>query len=349
MQRLVKVWRLRSKCRFPSGATRLNCLAALIGLITLAVLMLSFQAAPAGAGLDAHRRMGRSLGVAAVAPAAQVIGDQNAMAGLNLEEVNRQIQSSISTSPIALQLHVTLLELGVQRMEHIASYKATFFKQERLDEQELQELQTCQIKVRHAPFSVYMKWIEGGDVGRNLLFVDGKYDNELQVRLGGMKVRLPVLKLNPTGSVAMAESRHPVTEMGLQNLAKLILQYRKRDLTLKTGVRWQMLADERLFDRDCYGFVTEYESREVEPTYRKSITYIDKEHSLPICVRNFGWPAAEKVEKADAESTDEETGTALTLDEATLVEYYGYKDLEFATVMTDDDFSKANPDYTFKR
>jgi hypothetical protein len=80
------------------------------------------------------------------------------------------------------------------------------------DDDDVQDLQTIQLKLRHKPYGVYMKWLEGGDVGRELLFAEGQYDDKMQVRLGGRKAVLPVMKLDPNGSLAMKESRHPVLE-----------------------------------------------------------------------------------------------------------------------------------------
>ena len=58
---------------------------------------------------------------------------------------------------------------------------------------------------------------------------------------------------------------------------------------------------------------------------------------LPICVRNFGWPAA------DAELAPS------SLDEETMIEYYGYSQIKFDTRLGDVDFDKGNKDYTFRR
>ena len=40
---------------------------------------------------------------------------------------------------------------------------------------------------------------------------------------------------------------------------------------------------------------------------------------------------------------------AAALDEATLIEYYGYSDIKFESRLTDIDFDKGNTDYTFRR
>jgi hypothetical protein len=247
---------------------------------------------------------------------------------LSPDELNRQIHRAVHGSLVALKLHVALLDLGRHRIGAVPDYTATFVKQERVDGA-LQDLQTIQLKLRHKPFSVSMKWLEGGDEGRQVLFVQGENDDQLQVRLGGIKSRLPVMHLEPTSARAMQESRHPITEMGLLELASQVHKYRSRDCSLKRGVRWEMLPDQKHFDRDCDCWIVEYDGPEVEPIYRKMITYVDKELALPISVRNYGWPD-EGVETSDAAA----------LDEATLIEYYGYSEIRFATQLSDADFGK---------
>src|SRR5258708_37113897 len=68
---------------------------------------------------------------------------------------------------------------------------------------------------------------------------------------------------------------------------------------------------------------------QVEPIYCKMITYVNKELALPISVRNYGWPD-EGVETSDAAA----------LDEATLIEYYGYTEIRCATRLSDTAFGK---------
>ncbi len=138
--------------------------------------------------------------------------------------------------------------------------------------------------------------------------------------------------------MAMKESRYPVTEMGLLFLTEQVHKYRKRDLGLTKGLRWEMIPNQQFLDHVCDCWVVEYESRDVEPVYRKVTTYIDRQLSLPICVRNFGWPA-EGMDVSDPAA----------LDEATLIEYYGYTNLQFEDRLTDADFDKANADYKFRR
>ena len=54
-------------------------------------------------------------------------------------------------------------------------------------------------------------------------------------------------------------------------------------------------------------------------------------------MRNFGWP------DEGSRCRDPEA-----LDEATLIEYYGYTDIQFEHRLTDADFDKGNADYKFR-
>jgi hypothetical protein len=330
MKLLKTVRRLRRIITISPGAPRQNALAALIGLMALGVLFITFRATPAGGGLDpsAIPQWNASGSPISSGETAPLPGGRNEALALSSDELNRQLHGAVHGSLVALKLHVALLELGRHRIGAVPDYTATFVKQERIDGA-LQDLQTIQLKLRHKPFSVYMKWLQGGDEGRQVLFVQGESDEKLQIRLGGIKSRLPVLHLEPTGARAMLESRHPITEMGLLELASRVHKYRSRDCSLKRGVRWEMLPDQKYFDRDCDCWIVEYDGPEVEPIYRKMITYVDKELALPISVRNYGWPD-EGVETSDAAA----------LDEATLIEYYGYTEIRFETRVSDADFGK---------
>jgi hypothetical protein len=337
MKRLKQIWQIRKYLAIPPGAPRLNFLAALISAMALGILVLTFNATPAGAGLDNSALSAPQLQLSS--PASKPTAGQGAPSALSSDELNRRIQSAIHTSRLALQLHIALLEAGKHRLSEYPDYTATFLKQERVNGDDLQELQTIELKMRHKPFSVYMKWLEGGDVGRQALFVEGQYDDKLQVKLGGKKGKLlPVVKLDPNGAMAMKESRYPVTEMGILQLIELVLKYRYRDLALKQGVRWEFVPDQKFLDRPCDCLVIEYASKEIDPVYRHATTYIDKQTSLPVCVRNFGWPD-EGVDVADPKA----------LDEATLIEYYGYTNIQLDHRLSDADFDKANADYKFRR
>lgn len=238
----------------------------------------------------------------------------------------------------ALQMSVALLERGIASFENVDSYSFTFARQERVDGALLAP-QLMTVKLRHEPFSVYMKWLDGEGIGlkgRQLIYVSGQNDDKLLVQPGGLAGRATgTLKLSFDDSRVKGESRHPVTECGLLHLAKTLLGHHRHDLDRATGYYCELHDGQTFNNRPCYLVVSEYTSRDANPTYRKSMMYIDKELSLPTCVRNFTWS-----EEAEAD--------VAKLDEETLLEAYSYTDIQSDTRLAEEDFSKGNKNYRMR-
>lgn len=244
-----------------------------------------------------------------------------------------QSNPDVLTGRWAMVLSVAMLQRGCEKFEHVSDYTATLYKQERING-ELLDGTTMSMKLRHQPFSVYMKWLDG-DRGRQLIYVNGQNDGNLLVQLGGVKGRLlGTLSINPTGSQAMAESRYPITGAGLLHLAKKIVEYRQRDLERGTGVHCEMYDNQELNGRPCYMFVTTYDSPKYSENYRKAVCYIDKELSMPVCVRNYTWGV-----DVDPAKIDEET----------LIEFYSYSDVKIEQQLADADFERGNEGYRMRR
>jgi hypothetical protein len=234
-----------------------------------------------------------------------------------------------------LQKKLAMLEKGIAFLNSTPDYTAQFTKRELVNGELLDE-QTMTMKMRHSPFSVYLKWNDY-DTGREVMYVEGVNDGNMLVHAGGWKARLPAILMPPDSTLAMQEARYPVTRAGLLALATTIIGYNSKDLELKNFSSCQQLEDQKVGDRTCACFVLEYRDRESSKEYRKSITLIDKEWCVPLFIKNFGWPN-EDLSQVEAD-----------LDEATLIEHYTYSDVKFRSSLTAMDFDHANEDYTFKR
>lgn len=331
---MLRVWRRG----FLSSSKRSGFLAGLTLFSATAFLYLNFEPAPAGADrkhrkLDVARLANRieSVPKPAVEP---VVPAPLAPAAPGQKVV---VQQATEFDRMALLMNMILVEQGRRRLADVSDYTCTFFKQERLGS-ELGDGQIMELKMRHKPFSVYMKWLNG-EKGRELLFVDGELDNKMLVHPGGWKSRIvPAIKLEPDSSLAMSESRHPVTMVGLLKLSDEIITRRKSEIERKCPIRCQFIENETANDRPCYCFVSTYLDRKTSEEYRKSIQYIDREWLLPICVKNFSWPEGKQTFANDG-----------ALDEATLVEHYAYTELQFNQQLANDDFDRANKSYNFRR
>ena len=240
--------------------------------------------------------------------------------------------ANVLTGRTALLVFLSMLENSSHKLNKFSDYTTTFFKQERVGG-DLGDAQVVELKMRHSPFSVYMKWIVGCK-GRQVLYVDGKNDGKILVQLGGWKRRFPAIKLDPNGSLAMKESRYPITKSGLLEIVKMAIAYRKHDLRNLHYVGCQMIDGRKFEKSDCLCFVVEYASQTISEVYRKSIMYIDKNSLMPVLIKNFTWP--KKVAGVSPNN----------LDQTTLIEFYTFTNTKFDQRLANTDFDRKS--YKFR-
>lgn len=298
-----------------------NSSAVAISLLAITFLQLESSPRPAGADTARFASSKTTTVVIAAHPVAPEPSDES----LTLEQRSEK----------TLRRKIELVEKGIAFLQQTPDYTAQFGKQELVDGELLEE-QTMLMKVKHAPFSVYLKWLDY-DTGREVLYGDGLNDGKLLVHAGGWKARLPALSLEPDSSLALKESRHPITEVGLLNLAKKIVEFNRRDLVANNVLKCEQTADQQMGDRVCWCFVNEYRDKASSQEYRKSITLIDKEWSVPLFIKNYSWPGDDAPQAPD------------DLDACTLIEQYSYSDVKFRSSLTVLDFDRTNEDYGFKR
>lgn len=234
-----------------------------------------------------------------------------------------------------LRRKVELLELGQKFLQSAPDYTTTLTKRE-VVKGDLLDPQTISMKCRVKPFSVYLLWLEG-DVGREVIYVDGQNDGKLIAHDGGWKARIPAFSLAVDCMLAMRDSRYPVTMAGLGGLTEMMLEIHQKDLAEATYASCEFNEDQSIEGRSCYLVTTKYQSPEDSPCYRKSLTWIDKEWNVPVQSHHYEWPNSET---ANLNEHD--------LDEATLIESYSFAKLQFGSGLTDHDFDRSNDEYGFR-
>jgi hypothetical protein len=307
-----------------------NLFAVAVASATFGFGYLNFDPDTVGSAPGARRVSGNAL-MADMVPM-PAMTEMPVESGETVEQAVKEVNPRVLTGRWALRLTSEMLKQGCASFEKIEDYTASMYKQERIGGV-LSDGQEIELKVKHAPFSVYMKWLSG-DRGRQLIYVDGKNDGDLLVQLGGIAGRLAGLRpLDPESPLAMAESRYPVTKAGLVALAKTILEHQVIDLQRGTGYRCHLEEGHTFDNRPCYLYICEYESPEINKTYRKSVILIDQELSLPVCVKNYTWGRDIEPEK---------------LDESTLLEYYSYSNLKVQQQLPETEFAQDNPEYKLR-
>jgi hypothetical protein len=229
----------------------------------------------------------------------------------------------------AKSLLLDVLAVAAERLDRVETYTATFHKQERMKDQ-LGAEQTLAMKVRQKPFAIYFKFLSP-QAGKEVVYAEGHHDNKLIAHSTGVsRFLVPRLAVAPDHPIALADSRHPVTEAGLANLTSRLLNFRRMDLDDADAVT--------VFDRltDAKGRArlrsvhTHPRPSENRPFARIEVLY-DPETWLPIEIRNFDWPKPGH------------TGELL------LAEHYAYENLNLDASLTAVDFDPANPAYAFHR
>lgn len=233
------------------------------------------------------------------------------------------------TGEKALQESVRLLTTGVAEFEKHPSYTAKFFKQERIGDT-LHEGEEIDLKLAHEPFQVYMKW-RTGLKGQQLIYSENDFDGKLLVQPGGVAGRLcGVLRFEPDGEEAMAQSRYEITSVGLTGLARKIIDQHSSDLQNKASMTCEIQPNVPFEGRTCHRFVGEYASPEANPVYRTTEVMYDAELNLPIWVRNTGW--------IDGEASETDS----------LIELYSYTEIKPAKEVRASDFDPGNRRYAMR-
>jgi len=238
-----------------------------------------------------------------------------------------------SSSDANMRRKIDRLAKGREYLKKTGDYTAKIQKQEVVHNELLDE-QTIVIKCRNSPFSVYLYW-ETGDPGREVIYVEGKNNGRMIAHDGGWKARIPALRLNIDSSLAMRDARYPVTDAGLLGLIDIMQGVHQDDLLKANVERCELDENQECQGRPCECFTTVYRSKAESPVYRKSVTFIDREWSVPLMSRHFEWP------REDCKLVGDE------LDEATLIESYMFTEINFRAGLSDHDFDHRNKEYNF--
>ncbi|GEM_PF-2776783 len=168
--------------------------------------------------------------------------------------------------------------------EKVEDYTAKLHKEER-NENGKWHKEIIDFKFKK-PFALRMKWLQGSD--REAAFVEGKYNNKIAVRPGGLiGIIIPKVHLDPDSNMAKDDAGHTIREAGLGYMMEEIVKvtedaHGKGDLGLKllntekkNGGSGNILKVERTLPGGK-GYKTE-----------KLIIYVDEELGLPVGVERY--------------------------------------------------------------
>jgi hypothetical protein len=241
----------------------------------------------------------------------------------------KQSQSTEDSAPQTLDDAIRMVRERDTELAKIADYRATFKKTERVENKTIE--QSMALKIRHKPFSVYLRYLAGKEKGREVLYVEGANDNQLLVRERGLLASLAgTVKLKVDDPQVREENRYPITQIGLRGiLDRSIANWKSEQTTDPKNIQVKFLANSKVESMNCEAI--EVVRKQPGPKFPYSLTrvYFDKQSKLPIGAEQYGWPSANG-------------------DEAPLLERYSYADVKADVGLTDADFDPENADYGFK-
>lgn len=210
-------------------------------------------------------------------------------------------------------------------LEQITDYECHFLRREMVNNRLIAH--QTQLRLRHEPFSVYMKFIDPAP-GREVLYVHGKNQGKLIAHeAGGLSALVGTVSLPINSPTVMAEARYPITNTGMKRLIELVIaQWELESGFGETDVKYYPNA--KIGNSECEVIEVSHPRPRRQFRYQLTRVFFDKKTRLPIRVENYGFPPSPEQQPI-------------------LVEEYTYTNIQLNRGFTDADFDRNNPKYSF--
>jgi len=211
---------------------------------------------------------------------------------------------------------------------NISDYSATMVKRERIDG-ELGEHQYMFCKVRHEPFSVYLSFLAPEDVkGQEVIYVAGQNEDNILAHAGsGVRAMVGMVSLKPSSMLAMQGNRYPITELGVENLTRRLVEVAEHDKQFgECDVNFYPGA--KVNGRVCTCIQVSHPVPRRNFRFHLARVFIDDELKIPVRYEAYDWP--------------QEVGG-----QPVLMEEYTYMNVKVNEGFTDLDFDPRNKAYKF--
>ena len=278
-----------------------------------------------------------AVDVRAQAPApAQATAQPTQFPGLmpqgGLPQGNVNAGDAATLSPAAahpLQPALEVAQKGLAGIRaNIRDYSCTVVKRERIDGK-LGEHEYMFAKIRQQPFSVYLLFLGPDSVkGQEVIYVDGLNDGNMLAHAGsGVRAMVGTVSLKPQSMLAMAGNRYPITELGVENLTKRLIEVAEHDKQFgECDVNFYPNA--KVNGRVCTCIQVSHPVPRRNFRFHLARVFIDDELTVPIRYEAYDWP-------------QEQGGQPV------LMEEYTYMNMKINNGFTDADFDPRNTAYKF--
>ncbi|MFM1902795.1 MAG: hypothetical protein RLZZ440_695 [Planctomycetota bacterium] len=228
-----------------------------------------------------------------------------------------------------LEPALELAQRGLEQLRTtIKDYSCTVVKRERIDGK-LGEHEYIFAKIRHEPFSVYLYFLAPEAVkGQEVIYVDGRNDGNMLAHAGsGVRAMVGTVSLKPNGSLAMQGNRYAITEIGVENLARRLVEVAEHDKQFGE-CEVNFYPNAKVNGRVCTCVQVVHPVPRRNFRFHLARVFIDDELLIPIRYEAYDWP-------------HEEGGQPV------LMEEYTYMNVKINNGFTDADFDPKNTAYKF--
>ena len=235
--------------------------------------------------------------------------------------------SAVGAHP--LQPALELAQKGLAGIRaNIQDYSATVVKRERIDGK-LGEHEYMFAKIRQQPFSVYLYFLGPDSVkGQEVIYVDGRNDGNMLAHAGsGVRAMVGTVSLKPQSMLAMQGNRYPITELGVENLTRRLVEVAEHDKQFGE-CEVNFYPNAKVNGRICTCIQVVHPVPRRNFRFHLARVFIDDELTIPIRYEAYDWP-------------QEPGGQPL------LMEEYTYMNVKTNNGFTDADFDPKNTAYKF--
>ncbi len=233
-----------------------------------------------------------------------------------------------SSSPEAIASALRAIEECKERYSKVNDYTCTFYKRERIGGR-LHNPHVMSMKARTAPSSIYFKFVSPNK-GREAIYVTGQNRGRIVAHDVGLgKFFAGTMHLDPRGTMAMEENRHPITEAGIGSLIDTVHHRWKVELKPAESVV-ALHSNTKVGDHPCIMIESIHPDRHPDFLFHKVKLYISQEHGLPVRFEAYDWPKHHGIHPE-------------------LIEEYTYMNLRLNVGLRDHDFDPASSQYSFGR
>lgn len=220
--------------------------------------------------------------------------------------------------------------------ENVADYECLLVRREKVNGT-VMEPEYLNAKVRRrqvdangnvtTPFTVYLKYLKPASVkGRQVIYDESKSKEKIYVKEGGFKGKfIPAVWIKMSHPLVMKTCRHPMTDIGFENLTVLLLERSTEDNGNKADRDYTVKYEKsgwNLNKIDCNYLRADFLTQRPCNDASRIEVFIDKNRQIPIRYVAYDWPSA-KGAKPD------------------ILEEYTYLNVKLNTGLTNKDFDPS--------